>query len=305
MMRTTTPCWQVPRGLCLLTLALLVALGGCGQRATPTPLSPAAVPPTATAMLPTATAMPPTPTAMPPTPTPVPTIPAAARGYVPILCYHQVREWTADDSEEDRAYIMPPAILAAQLAYLRKEGYHSVTAAQVYAYYAFGQPLPPKPVMLSFDDSDGTQYTVGRPLLHDYGFSATFFIMTVVLGKEGYMSAEQVQDLDREGFDIQPHTWDHQMVTHDTTEHDWVQQIVEPRQYLERLLGHPTPFFAYPYGVYDAAAAQRLHFSSYLAAFRLREDMDPTTDPLFAIERRIANPYWTHDQFLASLQGGQ
>ncbi len=289
-MRTTTPYRQVPRGLGLLTLALLVALGGCGQRATPIPLSPAAVPPTATAM--------------PPTATPVPPIPAAARGYVPILCYHQVREWTADDSEEDRAYIMPPSILAAQLAYLRKAGYHSVRAAQVYAYYAFGQPLPPQPVMLSFDDSDGTQYTVARPLLHDYGFSATFFIMTVVLGKEGYLSAEQVQGLDREGFDIQPHTWDHHMVTHDKTEHDWVQQIVEPRQYLEGLLGHPTPFFAYPYGVYDAAAAQHLHFSSYLAAFRLREDLDPATDPLFAIERRIANPYWTHDQFLAALQGG-
>jgi peptidoglycan/xylan/chitin deacetylase (PgdA/CDA1 family) len=235
----------------------------------------------------------------------VPTIPPAARGYVPILCYHQVREWTADDSEEDRAYIMPPAILAAQLAYLRKEGYHGVSAAQVYAYYATGQPLPPKPVMLSFDDSDATQYTVARPLLRDYGFSATFFIMTVVLGNAGYMTPEQLLQLDREGFDLQPHTWDHHMITQYQTEDDWVRQIVAPRRYLEGLLGHPTPFFAYPFGIYDAAAAQHLHFSSYLAAFRLRENMDPATDPLFAIERRIANPYWTHDQFLAALHGGQ
>ena len=292
-MHTTAPFGDGPRGLWLVALALLIALGGCGLRATPTPDPGASAVGTEAA---------PTPTE-PPTATLVPTIPEAERGFVPILCYHQIREWTKDDTEEDRAYIMPPSVLAAQLAYLRQEGYHSVSAAQVYAYYAFGRPLPDKPIMLSFDDTDDTQYTLARPLLQQYGFSATFFIMTVVIGKEGYMSAGQIQQLDQEGFDIQPHTWDHHPVTKYKTEHDWQQQIVEPRQYLEALLGHPTPFFAYPFGVYNAAVAQRLKHSSYLAAFRLREKMAPQADPLFAIERRIANPYWTHAQFLAALQG--
>lgn len=299
MMHNTTLFRHAPHSLWPIALVLLVALSGCGLRATPTP-EPVAVIEEATAT----PSVPPVPP-VPPTMTPVPTIPEAARGYVPILCYHQIREWTADDTEEDRAYIMPPSGLAAQLAYLRKEGYHGVSAAQVYAYYAFGQPLPAKPIMLSFDDNDGTQYTVARPLLQQYGFSATFFIMTVTVGKKGYMSAAELQQLDREGFDIQPHTWDHHMVTKYKTERDWKQQIVEPRQYLEALLGHPTPFFAYPFGIYDAASAQRLKAFNYQAAFRLRENMDPNTDPLFAIERRIANPYWTHEQFLAALRGGE
>ncbi len=50
--------------------------------------------------------------------------------------------------------------------------------------------------------------------------------MTITLGKRGYMSAEQLQALDREGFDVQPHTWDHQTVTKYRTEDDWQVQLV-------------------------------------------------------------------------------
>jgi peptidoglycan/xylan/chitin deacetylase (PgdA/CDA1 family) len=157
--------------------------------------------------------------------------------------------------------------------------------------------------MLSFDDDDDNQYTHAVPLLKKYGFTATFFIMTVTLDKENYMTSEQIKELDRAGFDIQPHTWDHHMVTQYKTEDDWHLQIVGPKKTLEDLLGHPTPFFAYPFGIYDGPSAAKLKSYGYKAAFRLREAMDDTTDPLFAIPRAIANSYWTHKQFVAALDG--
>ncbi len=136
-----------------LALSVVVGLGGYIWGAmTVAPPAPAAV---ATPLAP--------PTAPPPTATPTPVvsrtptpIPPAARGFVPILCYHHVRDWQRDDSEEDRAYIVPPATFEAHLRYLRAHGYHSVSAEQVYQYYAHGQPLPDKPIMLSFDDNDAT-----------------------------------------------------------------------------------------------------------------------------------------------------
>lgn len=231
-------------------------------------------------------------------------IPPAERAFVPILSYHHVRDWEPADREQDRPYIMPPAKLEAELRYLREQGYQSVTTARVYAYYAEGKPLPPKPILLSFDDSYASQYTNALPLLKQYGFSATFFIMTVPLDKPNFLSKAQLQELDRAGYDIQAHSWDHQNVTKLKTPAEWQRQLVEPKTELETILGHPVPFFAYPFGAYDAASAVKVKETGYLAAFTLGDVLDPTAEPLFAIKRFIANAYWTQAQFVRVIVTG-
>ena len=158
--------------------------------------------------------------------------------------------------------------------------------------------------MLSFDDDDDNQYANAVPLLKKYDFTATFFIMTVTLDKENYMTSAQVKELDKMGFDVQPHTWDHHIVTQYKTEAEWQRQIVEPKKTLEDLLGHPTPFFASPYGVYDKASIEQLKSYGYKAAFRLRDVMDNDPDPVFAINRYVSNGYWTMSQFEQVVQGG-
>ncbi|MEO8286840.1 MAG: polysaccharide deacetylase family protein [Chloroflexota bacterium] len=302
--------WQL--SVAALFLLVLAVLAGCGDNpATPTAIVPTAtVPPsdTATPIVPPTETQPPIPTS---TSTPEATatplfvpIPESERGFVPILCYHHIRDWVASDTEDDRAYIVPPAKLDAQLSWLKENGYTTVTSEQVYEYVKNGKPLPVKPIMLSFDDNDDNQYTNAMPLLKKYGMTATFFIMTVTLDKENYMTSEQVKELDQAGFDVQPHTWDHHMVTGYTTDDDWQQQLVEPKKTLEDLLGHPTPFFAYPFGIYDATAATKLAEFGYKGAFRLVEIMDDTVPREYAIERRITNGYWTADQFATVVEGG-
>ena len=128
--------------------------------------------------------------------------------------------------------------------------------------------------------------------------------MTVSLGNRGYMTAAQLQELDRQGFDVQPHTWDHHPVTGYTTAADWQRQLVEPKRELEALLGHPTPFFAYPFGIYDAASTAQVQAHGYRGAFCLfRIPGEEAADPLFAIPRSIVNAYWDLDQFAAGLTG--
>jgi peptidoglycan/xylan/chitin deacetylase (PgdA/CDA1 family) len=313
-MRSARPTSFLVVFVLLLTIAVAMTLAGCGdETATPTPVLSAAVLPAAT-LPPIATSTPPVPPTNTPPPAP-PTlhatstpeftaIPAGERGYVPVLCYHHIRAWLPSDTEEERAYIVPPGKLEAELKWLKENGYTSVTSAQVYEYVKNGRPLPSKPVMLSFDDDDDNQFTNARPLLLKYGFTATFFIMTVTIDKENYMTAEQLKQLDREGFDLQPHTWDHHIVTEYKTDADFQRQLVEPKQTLEDLLGHPTPFFAYPFGIYDAASAKKLEELGYKGAFRLRDVMDDAVAPEFAIKRYIANAYWTADQFANVVEGG-
>jgi peptidoglycan/xylan/chitin deacetylase (PgdA/CDA1 family) len=77
------------------------------------------------------------------------------------------------------------------------------------------EPIPDRLVVLTFDDSVASQYSVVRPLLKKYGFGATFFItegFSFRTNKIDYMTWEQIAELDRDGFEIGNHTRDHASV---------------------------------------------------------------------------------------------
>jgi peptidoglycan/xylan/chitin deacetylase (PgdA/CDA1 family) len=84
------------------------------------------------------------------------------------------------------------------------------------AFAANTMRIPDKLVVLTFDDSCLSHYTVARPLLKKYGFGATFFItegFTFRTNKRDYMTWEQVAELHRAGFEIGNHTRDHLSIT--------------------------------------------------------------------------------------------
>src|SRR5215213_6607936 len=49
-----------------------------------------------------------------------------ARKEVPVLCYHQIRDWTASDSKNARDYIRPVEAFKADMKLLADSGYHSI-----------------------------------------------------------------------------------------------------------------------------------------------------------------------------------
>jgi hypothetical protein len=107
--------------------------------------------------------------ALPPTPTPAAPTPSTAeqvlgRATVPVLCYHQLRDWRPADGEyARRLLICPPAAFRAQLDALAEDGWTTISPDQYLAHLTGGQPLPTKPVILSFDDAQGTQATEALP----------------------------------------------------------------------------------------------------------------------------------------------
>jgi peptidoglycan/xylan/chitin deacetylase (PgdA/CDA1 family) len=209
------------------------------------------------------------------------------RPEVPILCYHQIRDWRPTDSKVARDYIIPPASFKEQLKMLADSGYHTILPDQLYAYLATGAPLPHKPVMLTFDDTDLDQYTIALPEMEKYGFKGVFFVMTVSLGRPHYMSKEQVKDLSDKGHCIGSHTWDHHNVKKYQGQ-DWVTQIEKPTKQLETITGKQIKYFAYPFGLWNHEAIPELKKRGMIAAFSLYDKRDQEW-PLFTI-RRIITP---------------
>lgn len=214
-----------------------------------------------------------------------------ARKEVPILCYHQIRDWKASDSKVAKDYIAPINTFKAHMKMLADSGYHSVLPDQVYNYLVYGDPLPSKPVMLTFDDTDDDQFTIANAELKKYGFKGVYFIMTVSIGRPNYMTKDEIKQLSDEGNVIGSHTWDHHNVKKYQGE-DWVTQIEKPTKTLETITGKKIDYFAYPFGLWNKQAFPELQKRGFKAAFSLADKKDQD-DPLFTIRRIIASGYWS------------
>ncbi|MBD1396681.1 polysaccharide deacetylase family protein [Pontibacter sp. JH31] len=213
------------------------------------------------------------------------------RQQVPILCYHQVRDWREKDSKAAKDYIIPEERFREHIKMLADSGYQTVLPDQLMAYLTTGATLPAKPVMLTFDDTNLDQYTVAAPELEKYGFKGVFFIMTVSLGRPNYMSKAQVKDLADRGHIIGSHTWDHHNVKKYEGK-DWITQIEKPSRQLAEITGKPTEYFAYPFGLWNPEAIPELKQRGIKGAFQLAGKRDPQ-DPLHSIRRIIASGYWS------------
>lgn len=223
-----------------------------------------------------------------------------ARKEVPILCYHQIRDWSASDSKSAKDYIIPVNSFKDQIKLLADSGYHTILPDQLYDYLAFDAPLPSKPVMLTFDDTDDDQYTIAAPEMEKYGFKGVFFIMTVSINRPKYMTAEQIKDLKNRGHVIESHTWDHHSVKGYKTEQDWITQIEKPRKKIEEITGAEAEHFAYPFGLWNREGIPELKKRNVKSAYILSTKRDPD-DPLYTIRRIIASGYWSADRMYKSM----
>ncbi|RZL44186.1 MAG: polysaccharide deacetylase family protein [Pedobacter sp.] len=218
-----------------------------------------------------------------------------ARKQVPILCYHQVRNWKATDGKVGKDYIVEIQNFKDQMKMLADSGYHTILPDQLYAYLNEGAKLPSKPIMLTFDDTDLDQFTIVNPTLKKLGFKAVYFIMTVSIGKKGkfvdYMSSDQIKKLSDEGNVIGSHTYDHKNFKKYAGK-DWEEQLDKPTKRLEEITGKKMTEFAYPFGLWNAEGIPQLKKRGFRMAYQLSTKRDEK-DPLFTIRRIIASGYWS------------
>jgi peptidoglycan/xylan/chitin deacetylase (PgdA/CDA1 family) len=218
-----------------------------------------------------------------------------SRRQIPVLCYHQIREWRVTDSKVAKDYIVPPDNFRAQIRMLADSGYHAILPDQLVDYLQKGKALPEKPVMLTFDDTDLSQFTVGNDAMKKAGFKGVYFIMTVSMNRPGYMSRDQIRELSKDGNVIGSHTWDHQNVKK-LKENDWVIQIDKPTKQLQEITGQPVKYFAFPFGLWDEASVEKIREHGFTAAFQLSTKRDPK-EPMYTIRRIIIPGQWSITNF--------
>lgn len=210
---------------------------------------------------------------------------------VPVLCYHDLKDWKPNERQSMKEYIVPVAAFKEQMQSLKDSGYQTITLDDYYNYLTHGATLPAKPIIITFDDGDREQYTVGLPELKKHNFKGVFFIMTIAIGKKNYMTSEMLKELSDNGHVIGSHTWDHHNVK-GYTEEDYNVQFAGSKQKLESITGKPVEHFAYPFGVWNEAALPALQQRGYKSAFQLSASKRDSTLPLYTLRRMIVPGTW-------------
>ena len=94
---------------------------------------------------------------------------------VPVLMYHHV-------TPAGGAINVTPDHFRDQLAWLRDHGYRSLTCDE-FAGHLAGRPVPPRSVLITFDDGYLDNYVHAWPLLKEFGFHAVIFLVTSWMGE--------------------------------------------------------------------------------------------------------------------------
>lgn len=256
----------------IVTMVSLRLPGHTGQVA-------AAVPPTkptvvADTLVPTPS--PPAPAPVPPSPPPPP-VPAAERLPVPVLMYHEIV------AGPNSLYVAPEE-LAGQLQWLKENGYTAITLKQLYDYYTEGKPVPAKPVVLTFDDGYSSYYWNALPLLKQYEWPGTLFVITGFVGERGYMTWDQVREAARQGTEIGSHTVRHPSLEQVSGER-LVGEIAGSRNKLESELGQTIEFFCYPAGKWNEETLRVTREAGYLGAVTTKPGMAGVDQDLYRWQR--------------------
>jgi peptidoglycan/xylan/chitin deacetylase (PgdA/CDA1 family) len=182
---------------------------------------------------------------------------------LPILLYHYIR--TPPSIYVERLgynLSVSPRDFEVQMDWLASHGYHPVDFNDVRAYFAGARPLPSKPVVITLDDGYRDLYTTAYPILASHGFKAVAYIVSGFVGWKQYVTADQVVEMDRHGIEIACHTVNHADLAR-TSWPDLMNELVNSKQYLEKLVGHPVVDFAYPSGKFNQTVIAALRQTGY------------------------------------------
>jgi peptidoglycan/xylan/chitin deacetylase (PgdA/CDA1 family) len=211
-----------------------------------------------------------------------------------ILMYHAF----AQAHEAASRYVVSARDFAWQMAWLHRRRYHVINL-DTYLRCRREQHLPPsRSVIVTMDDGYADNYSVAHPILRQYGFSATIFLVSKFIGlRDTWLSTPphtqnnrplltqaHIHQMSAEGICFGAHTRTHRPLTA-LSEIEVTDEIAGSRADLEHQLGMPFLTFAYPYGQNNEMIQRVAAQAGFLGACGTQQGFNQATTPLYNLRR--------------------
>jgi peptidoglycan/xylan/chitin deacetylase (PgdA/CDA1 family) len=210
---------------------------------------------------------------------------------VPVLMYHEISE-PAHATWGHLA--VSPAAFREQVSFLLDSGYTTLTAGGLASLLAEGGKVPPRPVILTFDDGFEDFHRHAVPELAERGCTATVFVTTSWVQDAGsepatrrpgrMLSWSQITEAVDAGFEAGAHSCQHPQLDQVSAArlHD---ELYISKAELEDQLGVSVPGLAYPYGYSNPIVRRVAREAGYAYGYAVRNTMTAPGADLFRLPR--------------------
>jgi peptidoglycan/xylan/chitin deacetylase (PgdA/CDA1 family) len=204
---------------------------------------------------------------------------------VAILVYHDLG--TPPASEAYPGLYISDADFEAEMAWLHEHGYEAITLDEMMSAFFHGGTLPPKPIVITFDNGYIPQATFAPAVMARYGWPGVLNEITV-----DHLSNARLERLIRIGWEIDSHSLSHPDLT-TATPAELQNQVADSRTFLQQTFHIPVDSFCYPSSRYNAAVVAAVKAAGYTNAVTENPGFaTPATDPYllprFEIESGVA-----------------
>ena len=215
---------------------------------------------------------------------------------LPILSYHNVA--IAPKDVPYKLLYVSPDRFERQLWTLRRLGMRGVSTSEGIARLSNGTTRGC--VVFTFDDGYADTLTMAAPLLKQYGFGATCYIVSGAVGTYNRWDAEYLREtkplmsrdqLDKwlaAGMEVGSHSISHRRL-HELPQDVARHEIAESRAALRNMLGVPIEHFAYPYGGFTAEVVEFVRHAGYSSAMTVLRGVARASDDRLRLPRILVN----------------
>lgn len=184
--------------------------------------------------------------------------------YLPVLMYHHVQPPETAKENKQTSISVDSEVFGQQINYLKSKGYTTITPSKLAAFFESGAPIPPKGIIITFDDGYRDFYTNALSVLESAGFQAVVFLATGLVDNSGYLSWSEIATAGQKGIYFGNHTWSHTAVGESDV---FQKEVVTAESQLGERGLNADKIFAYPYGSYSESSQKILRQMGFRLAF--------------------------------------